>query len=101
LLVVMSPESVVLWASTRMSSRDPLGFRQERVGRGGELFEVLKLHTMIDDAHLAVHDDPCVTPLVLTSATGGVCNVGDIRSIAPSGDTNGSGPEPGRGWRMS
>ena len=61
---------VVGFAALYVLSRAGTGiiYRQERVGRGGQIFEVLKFRTMIHDAEattgatLALEDDPRVLP---------------------------------------
>jgi exopolysaccharide biosynthesis polyprenyl glycosylphosphotransferase len=49
-----------------VANRGPLFFRQPRVGRNGEPFEILKFRTMRTDAHgegqWTVKDDPRLTP---------------------------------------
>ena len=50
----------------RLSSEGPIFFRQTRVGRGGELFQVVKFRTMVTDAEAtgavwASKNDPRVT----------------------------------------
>ena len=49
-LVVLSPVLLVAMALVWLYDRGPVLFRQERVGLGGELFEVYKLRTMVVDA---------------------------------------------------
>jgi len=49
-LFVLSPLLLVLAAWIRMDSHGPALFRQERVGRRGTRFSVLKFRTMIDRA---------------------------------------------------
>jgi exopolysaccharide biosynthesis polyprenyl glycosylphosphotransferase len=49
-----------------VANRGPLFFRQPRIGRNGESFEILKFRTMRTDAHgegqWTVKDDPRLTP---------------------------------------
>lgn len=49
-LVLASPILALAAAAIRLDSRGPIFYRQERVGAGGRLFEVLKLRTMRVDA---------------------------------------------------
>ena len=49
-LVVVSPVLGVSAIAIKVTSRGPVLFRQERVGRDGRTFEVLKLRTMVVDA---------------------------------------------------
>ncbi len=51
-LVLLSPLLLVLAALVRLSSPGPILFRQQRTGRDGRVFELLKFRTMIaaDDA---------------------------------------------------
>lgn len=45
-LVVSSPALLAAAIAVRLSSAGPVVFRQDRVGRGGEVFQILKLRTM-------------------------------------------------------
>lgn len=49
-LVVLAPLLALLAAAIKLESPGPVLFRQRRVGRGGEVFEMLKLRTMVDGA---------------------------------------------------
>ncbi len=49
-LVVLSPLFAVLAAIVKFESRGPVFFTQERVGRGGRLFRIIKLRTMVNGA---------------------------------------------------
>ncbi len=63
-LVVISPLMLAIAVAVRSTSPGPVLFRQERVGRDGELFTMLKFRTMVVDAEekldqiaeLNVHD---------------------------------------------
>jgi lipopolysaccharide/colanic/teichoic acid biosynthesis glycosyltransferase len=50
LLALSAPLLAVAMVAIRMESRGPAIYRQRRVGRGGEPFDVLKLRTMVDGA---------------------------------------------------
>ena len=79
LLVLLLPVLLAIGAAVRFTSPGPALFRQERVGRAGAPFTVLKFRSMYEDAerrlaeltHLNEHDgvlfklrnDPRVTPL--------------------------------------
>ncbi|WP_395156886.1 sugar transferase [Ilumatobacter sp.] len=58
LLVVSAPVMAVIALLVKLTSPGPAIFRQQRVGLGGELFEVLKFRTMANGTHAAVLDDP-------------------------------------------
>lgn len=68
-LLIISPLLLVVSALILLSMGWPVLFRQERVGRHGKPFDVLKFRTMVKDAEarsgpvLAEEDDPRVTPL--------------------------------------
>jgi exopolysaccharide biosynthesis polyprenyl glycosylphosphotransferase len=76
LLVVLSPVMIGIAAAVRISSGGPSLFRQQRIGKDGRPFRVLKFRTMVDgaagmvaelqgasrDPHwLLIDDDPRVT----------------------------------------
>jgi len=50
LLVLLAPLLAVAALAIKVSSPGPVVFRQSRVGRDGELFEMIKLRTMVVDA---------------------------------------------------
>jgi exopolysaccharide biosynthesis polyprenyl glycosylphosphotransferase len=77
-LVLLAPLLVVSAVAIKLTSRGPVLFRQRRMGRGGEPFDMLKLRTMYDgaDDHKAlllhrneadglfkIAEDPRVTPV--------------------------------------
>jgi exopolysaccharide biosynthesis polyprenyl glycosylphosphotransferase len=49
-LVVLSPLIALIAAAIRLESRGPVFFRQQRVGRDGRVFTMLKFRTMVDGA---------------------------------------------------
>lgn len=42
----------VIWVGNLVGNRGPLWFRQERVGKGGEIFQILKFRTMVDNPNV-------------------------------------------------
>lgn len=65
-LVVLSPLFVYLAIRIKIDSKGPVFFKQERIGRNGEPFNILKFRTMIVDAEtsepmLTKVDDPRIT----------------------------------------
>lgn len=65
MLVLTLPLSAVVATLVKLSSPGPVIFRQERVGRSGEIFELLKFRTMTvngdSDVTWSVSDDQRVT----------------------------------------
>ena len=56
-VVVFAIPAVIIAALVKLTSPGPVLFRQLRVGRHGELFDVYKFRTMRDGTHLEVLDD--------------------------------------------
>jgi lipopolysaccharide/colanic/teichoic acid biosynthesis glycosyltransferase len=67
-LLLASPLLALAAAAIKLSSRGPVIYRQRRVGRGGEEFELWKLRTMVQGSDpvgvgtAVVKGDPRVTP---------------------------------------
>jgi lipopolysaccharide/colanic/teichoic acid biosynthesis glycosyltransferase len=67
-LVVLSPILLVAVIAIKLGSRGPVIYRQRRVGKDGEEFELLKLRTMVQGSDpvgvgkIVARDDPRVTP---------------------------------------
>ena len=63
-LLLLSPLFVLLALAIRLDSPGPVFFRQERVGRHGQLFRIHKFRTMrhaADGAQITVGADPRIT----------------------------------------
>jgi exopolysaccharide biosynthesis polyprenyl glycosylphosphotransferase len=77
-LFLLTPALLMIALAVRLSSRGPVLFRQERVGRDGRRFQMLKFRSMVDGAHslttlvaendgngvlFKLREDPRVTPV--------------------------------------
>jgi lipopolysaccharide/colanic/teichoic acid biosynthesis glycosyltransferase len=65
-LVALAPLMLSLAVAIRRSSRGPVFFRQQRVGRGGALFWLYKFRTMRPDGEglsITAADDARITPI--------------------------------------
>ncbi len=68
-ILLLLPVWLVVAILIKLTSPGPVFYRQERVGRGGRIFSILKFRTMRVDAEaetgpvLAAVDDPRVTPV--------------------------------------
>ncbi len=69
ILICAMPVMIMAGLLIRLTSRGPILYRQERVGRGGKIFTLYKFRTMINDAEkylgpvLAARDDERVTAM--------------------------------------
>lgn len=67
-MILLSPLMAIIYISLKCQGKGSVIFRQERIGRGGRPFEILKFRTMIVDAEkegprLEEIDDPRLTPV--------------------------------------
>jgi len=64
-LVALSPLLLIAALAVKLSSPGPAFFRQERIGRNGVPFDILKFRTMLDGNGPAITlgDDPRITPV--------------------------------------
>lgn len=50
LIILLAPLFIILILCTKLDSKGPVFFLQERVGKGGRIFRILKFRTMIPNA---------------------------------------------------
>jgi len=67
-LIVLSPLFLIVALAIKLSSKGPVLYKQQRVMKGGKLFNILKFRTMVADADsigppLTQKDDPRITRL--------------------------------------
>jgi lipopolysaccharide/colanic/teichoic acid biosynthesis glycosyltransferase len=66
-LLLLSPVLIVVAILVKLTSRGPALYRQNRVGRRGELFRIAKFRTMrervITGPQITTGDDPRITPI--------------------------------------
>lgn len=68
-LIVSAPVFLLTGVVIKLTSPGPVFYTQERVGKGGRVFRVVKFRTMIHDAEklsgpvLATENDPRITPV--------------------------------------
>jgi lipopolysaccharide/colanic/teichoic acid biosynthesis glycosyltransferase len=65
-LLVLSPLFVAVAVWIKVDSRGPVFFRQQRVGKDGVPFNIIKFRTMFDDAYespLTIGNDRRITPV--------------------------------------
>lgn len=67
-LIILSPVLLAIGAAVKLHDGGAVFYRARRVGKGGELFDVLKFRTMIPDAHkqgpgITASGDARVTPV--------------------------------------
>jgi exopolysaccharide production protein ExoY len=58
LLVILSPIMLVLGALLKITSPGPVLFKQQRLGKDGNMFTIFKFRTMRTDAEAVLHEDP-------------------------------------------
>ncbi|MER6900049.1 sugar transferase, partial [Amycolatopsis sp. NPDC000740] len=56
LLALFSPLLLAIAVAVKAGDRDPVIYRQRRIGKDGEAFTMLKFRTMVVNAHLIRHD---------------------------------------------
>ena len=67
-LLLISPPMFLVAVAVKFTSAGPVFFRQERIGRGGRPFFILKFRSMVADApkkggQITCGDDPRITPI--------------------------------------
>ena len=67
-VVLLSPVALIVWASVRVTSTGPALYRSHRIGQNGQLFEMLKFRTMLEETpqvatHLLQDANRFLTPI--------------------------------------
>jgi FlaA1/EpsC-like NDP-sugar epimerase/lipopolysaccharide/colanic/teichoic acid biosynthesis glycosyltransferase len=67
-LLILLPLFAAITLAIRLSSRGPVFFRQQRMGKTGKLFHIFKFRTMVPDAEkmgaaITMGEDPRITPI--------------------------------------
>lgn len=101
-IIICLPVALVLAVAIKLSGRGPVIFRQERIGRGGKPFTLLKFRTMIDDAEpdgpvLSNPDDPRVTPVGRFMRKHKIDELPNFLNVI-AGDMSIVGPRPERSY---
>lgn len=67
-MLIFSPVLFIVSLTVKLTSSGPIFFRQERVGRDGKRFKLVKFRTMVNDAEnkgtgpVTIAEDPRITP---------------------------------------
>jgi exopolysaccharide biosynthesis polyprenyl glycosylphosphotransferase len=100
-LIVWSPVLLFVAVVIKLSSRGPVFYRQERVGKGGRSFELIKFRTMIRDAEkdtgatFSSPDDPRVTSIGRLLRRSSLDELPQLLNVL-KGDMSFVGPRPER-----
>jgi len=67
-VIVLSPVLILAALLIKITSGDPIFYKQDRVGRDGKIFKLLKFRTMVADADqigtsVTTKNDPRITPV--------------------------------------
>jgi len=96
-VVVLGLVIPVVVLGNLLGNRGPLFYSQERVGRGGAIFRILKFRTMRDDASVptdwTAEDDPRITPFGRTLRRSHLDELPQVWNIV-RGDLSMVGPRP-------
>ena len=103
--VVLAPLFAALAAAVKLESKGPIFFRQERIGRGGRPFEILKLRTLYDTPptrpadYLIVPDDRRITRVGAFLRRWSLDELPKLWNIV-RGDMSFVGPRPTLGYQV-
>jgi lipopolysaccharide/colanic/teichoic acid biosynthesis glycosyltransferase len=97
-LTVLSPLLLLVAIAVKLDSPGPVFFKQERVGRGGGLFRMLKFRTMVagrpeQGPNVSAHSDPRVTRVGALLRRSFVDEAPQLINVL-SGDMSLVGPRP-------
>jgi len=96
-LLVLGLVLPIVVVGNLVGNRGPLFYSQERVGRGGAVFRILKFRTMRDDASVptdwTAEDDPRITPFGRTLRRSHLDELPQVWNIV-RGDLSMVGPRP-------
>lgn len=100
-LCITLPLMVCITLLSKLDSKGPVFFKQERVGKGGKIFTLIKFRTMVADAEKdtgpvwAEEDDPRITKLGKLLRRTGMDEIPQMFNVL-KGDMSFVGPRPER-----